>query len=275
MNIKSKYIIAALAGIVVVLLIIIAFLLGRGSVSQGNNSFLNNPSEVLSFSSEDEIVNFIGEPKNLDISMSAGTVTFVSGSQFNVEYDASVINVSSSGDTLKILNVHSRPSNSERKKMNVVITVPDEYSFSSVDVELGAGKLTAYSLSAGSLSMELGAGSAEFDNISVSSSANIKEGAGELIINSGEISNLNLKCGAGETRISAVLKGKSSVAAGFGEVNMSLIGAEEDYSVSFGVGLGACFFNNSKLSANGTYGNGENSVQIAGGMGVIHVNIVN
>lgn len=297
MNIQAKYVIAILASIVVILLIIIAFMLGRGSVDQGNGGTEpsadaslsgENSSDDMSVSgekpsadasgdySEEEQSSRNGEtqnaPRNLDISMTAGSLTFVSGNEFNVDYDSSVINVTGSGDTLKIQNDHNHPSASERDRMNVTVTVPEEYVFGSVDIEFGAGKLIVHSLSTNNLTMELGAGSATFNNILVDGSADIKEGAGELIINSGTILNLNLKCGAGATRVAAALKGSSSVTAAVGAVDIDLKGSQEDYSVSFSIGIGTCYYNGEKLVRNGTYGTGENTVEITGGLGIMRVN---
>ncbi|MBQ7637544.1 MAG: DUF4097 family beta strand repeat protein [Clostridia bacterium] len=212
-------------------------------------------------------------PRNLDISMSAGSLTFVKGSSFSVDYDKSVIEVSTSGDTMTLKNDHSHPSASERRKMDVTITVPENAAFNSVDVEFGAGKLIVHSLKAENLSLELGAGSATFDDIFISGSAEIKEGAGELVISSGTITDLDLKCGAGATRVAAALKGTSEVTAAVGAVDIALKGEEADYSVSFQIGLGACYYNGDKLSRSGTYGDGKNTVSIHGGLGVMRVNV--
>jgi len=311
MGSKGKYVIAALAGVVVVLLVVVAFLLGQRSGQ--NTDTTSAPSNIAeqssvsentssatdsqdSFSSDDWEDNTSEQdntfeqdissqneqtpsdlqdqdiPRNLDISMTAGSLTFVSGSEFNVDYNSSVINVTTSGDTMTIKNDHSHPSASERKKMDVTVTVPDPYSFGSVDIEFGAGKLIVHSLSSNDLSMELGAGSANFDNINVTGSADIKEGAGELVISNGSIANLDLKCGAGATRVACALTGSSNVTAAVGAVDIDLKGSESDYGVSFQIGLGACYYNGEKLSRSGSYGSGENTVNITGGFGVMRVN---
>lgn len=291
MKIKSNYIIAALAAVVVILLIVIAFMLGRRSAPQGENgtaassdeiSFSEVTSDEISSDETDSGNSEAGEnasngetqnaPRELDISMSSGSLTFVSGSEFNVDFDSSVINVTSSGDILRIQNDHNNPSASERNRMNVTVTVPDGHIFSAVDIKFGAGKLIAHSLSAETLIMELGAGSVTFDNVVVTDLANIKEGAGAFSINSGSIANLSLKCGAGATRVAAELTGSSTIIAAFGAVDIDLKGEKESYSVSFNIGLGTCYYNSEKLSRSESFGNGENSVQITGGMGVMRVN---
>ena len=221
------------------------------------------------------VINVPGQeiPRNLDIDMSAGSLTFVTGDVFNVKYDKSVVEASTSGETLTIENDHRHPSASERRRMDVIITVPENYAFASVNISFGAGKLIVHSLNAESLDLELGAGSATFDDIFISGSAEIQEGAGELSIKSGTIANLALQCGAGATRVAARLVGASSVDAAFGAVDLQFEGAETDYTVAFQMGLGACYYNNEKIARNGSFGEGPNRVDITGGFGVMRVNV--
>lgn len=283
MNIKSKYVIAALCGIVVILLIIIAFLLGRTSVKNGNNPHESSDSAEVIFSEDNSYnsnedqsssnIEIKNEPKNLDLAIPSGSVSFVTGDKFSVRYDSSVIKVTSSGDTMEIRSIYKHPTDAQRRRMNITVTLPADYSFSDVNLNFGAGKLVADSFSCSTLALNLGAGSATFDNISVASSADINEGAGELVIYSGSIRNLTLRCGAGSAKVCAALIGSSSIEAGVGEVDIDLKGTEADYKVSFRVGIGTCYYNNGALSNSGTYGTGENTVQIRGGLGMVKVDV--
>lgn len=212
-------------------------------------------------------------PRNLAISMSAGSLTFEEGSSFGVKFDDSVIRVSQDGDTVEIENKQSRPSASERRRMNVTVTVPTGYAFNDVDVEFGAGKLVVRTLRTATLDLELGAGSANFDNVYVTESAAIKEGAGELAIKDGSIANLRLQCGAGATRVVCALTGQSRIDAAVGAVDLEFKGREADYTVAFQMGLGACYYNNEKIAKSGSFGDGANRVDINGGFGVMRVNV--
>lgn len=212
-------------------------------------------------------------PRNLDIEISAGSLTFVAGDVFNVNFDKSVIDVSTAGDTMTIENANRHPTASERRRMNVTVTVPENYAFGSVDIEFGAGKMIVHSLKAETLDLEMGAGSATFDDIYISGSAGIKEGAGELVIKDGVIYNLALQCGAGATRVTSALRGASRIDAAVGAVDLKFDGTEADYTVAFQMGLGACYYNNEKIARNGSFGTGANTVDITGGFGVMRVTV--
>ena len=291
----AKYVCIALAGVVVVLLIVVAFLLGQRSGgkkpteapsvsgTQGNTSVTDVSSGTTAAQGTDSTFNGnsataadlpISEaPANLTVSMTAGSLTFVSGTGFNVSYDPSVVTVTERGDTVTVENAHSNPSANERNRMNVTVTVPENYIFQNVDIEFGAGKLIVRSLSAITLSLQLGAGSSTLDNLIVTGSADIQQGAGALDIKSGNIANLTLQCGAGATRVKAALPGSSRINAAVGAVDLDLEGSKEDYTVTFNMSLGACYYNNEKIARSGSYGSGPNTVDISGGFGVMRVNV--
>ena len=212
-------------------------------------------------------------PRTLEIEMSNGSLTFETGAIFDVKYDSSVIRVENAGGVLSIRNAKSKPSAGERKRMDVTVVVPEGYYFDDVDVEFGAGKLTSKALRTKDLELELGAGSATLDGLSVTGSADIKSGAGAFAIKSGAINNLTLQCGAGATQVKAALTGSSRIVAAVGAVDLDFDGKESDYTVSFNMSLGACYYNDTKISRSGTFGTGPNRVDITGGLGVMRVNV--
>ena len=283
-NKTIKIICGALAAVVVVLLIVLAFLLGQRSA--GGNQTTAAPSgqssstvttvpngQNHSGSVGSDVTDATAAPRNLEISMSAGSLTFVEGDAFRIDYDKSVIKVTERGDSVTIENDHSHPTASQRRRMDVTVTVPEGYAFDSVDIEMGAGKMIVHSLTCDALDLQLGAGSATIDNVVVIGSAEIQEGAGELAIKGGEINNLTLQCGAGATRVTAKLTGTNTVNAAVGAVDLKFDGAPEDYTVAFQMGLGACYYNNEKIARNGSFGEGPTLVNISGGFGVMRVNV--
>ena len=284
-NKTLKYICIGLGTALVVLLLAVAFLLGQRAGMKNNGG--NTPTETNATEGGDLTGTYskTGEteqqpalpptdaPRNLDISMSAGTLTFTSGDAFGVQFDDSVIVAENNGDTLFIENKQRHPTASERRRMDVTVTVPDGFSFDDVDIEFGAGKLIMHTLTADALNLQLGAGSAMLDRLNITGSATIQEGAGELVVKDATIADLTLQCGAGATRISAALTGVSKIDAAVGAVDLDLDGTEEDYTVTFKMGLGACYFNNDKLARSGSFGTGQNRVDVTGGLGVMRVNV--
>lgn len=285
-NKTLKYVCIGLGAAVVVLLLIVAFLLGQRAGSKNSNAGADTPAvttaankggdaaaDPTAAAPTEAAAPEADAPRNLDISMSAGSLTFVTGEAFGVKYDDSVIVVETAGDTLSIENKQRHPSASERRRMDVTVTVPEGCAFNNVDIEMGAGKLIAHTLNASALEMELGAGSATLDRLTVTESAVIREGAGELIVKGGGIANLTLQCGAGATRVAAALTGTSKIDAAVGAVDLDLDGAADDYTVTFNMGLGACYYNNDKLARSGSFGEGPNTVDINGGLGVMRVTV--
>ena len=214
-----------------------------------------------------------GAPKTLSVDMTNGSLTFTTGVSFDVKYDSSVIDVQSSGGRVAIKNDHSNPSAGERKRMDVIVTVPYDYYLEDVDISFGAGKLVSDELRANNLRLELGAGSATLDGLYVTGAADIKNGAGAFSIKSGALNNLTMQCGAGATQVKAALTGASRITAAVGAVDLQLDGAQSDYTVAFQMGLGACYFNNEKIARSGAFGSGPNRVDINGGFGVMRVSV--
>ncbi|MBR0509197.1 MAG: DUF4097 family beta strand repeat protein [Clostridia bacterium] len=213
-----------------------------------------------------------GVPRRLDISMSNGNLTIMEGAAFNIQYDSSVIDVTNSGDLTLIHSSVTSPNASQRHRMDVIVTVPKGYSFDSVDIQCGADKTVIRSLSTNTLSMELGAGSAVLDNLQVTGSADIQEGAGALSINSGSVANLVMQCGAGATNVRAALTGTSRIDMGAGALNLDCMGSESDYTLTFQMTIGLCYYNGN-IVRSGVYGTGPNAVTINGTVGVMRVNI--
>lgn len=257
-----KYLCIGLAAAVMVLLVVVAFLLGqRSAVKKGTDEKQQSASSAMD------------APRNLEISMAAGDLDIVQGDAFHVQYDDSVVRVTTNGDSMTIETTPRHPTASERRRMNVTVTLPETCTFGDVEIEMGAGEMKANTLRAGTMDLKLGAGNVTLNDLFVSEAAKIQGGAGEFTVKDGEISNLTMECAAGEANVSAKLIGTSRINSAIGRVDLDLKGSQADYTVSFGMGLGECYYNNDKLSGNGTFGEGENRVTVNGGLGIIYVNV--
>ena len=308
-NSLVKKVCIGLGALVVILLLAIAFLLGKQSAAGKSDGAGRNTSDPAVVTEEtaalpDAVTNggdetaadatvpadtaqtaapaeqpatvppsSVGSPRTLSVEMSNGSLTFETGAIFDVKHDSSVIRVENAGGVLSIRNAVSKPSASERRRMDVTVVVPDGYAFEDVDVELGAGKLITKALRTQELELELGAGSATLDGLVVTGSADIQNGAGAFAIKSGTINDLTLQCGAGATQVKAALTGSNRIVAAVGAVDLDFEGKESDYTVTFNMSLGACYYNGTKISRSGTFGSGPNRVDITGGFGVMRVNV--
>ena len=236
----------------------------------------DNPDFITSLDSEelgDDLNKVLSGEEIVLRAVTSGSLTFETGTAFDIRYDSSVIRVERNGTDVVIENDHSSPSASERKRMDVVVTVPANHTFDDVEIELGAGKLITRALRTRTLELEMGAGSATLEGLVATDSADIRNGAGAFTIKSGSLNNLTLQCGAGATQVRAALTGSSRVVAAVGAVDIQLDGRESDYTVAFQMGLGACYYNNEKIARGGAFGSGPNRVDISGGLGVMRVTV--
>lgn len=266
-----KYLCIGLAIVVVILIVVVAYLLGLRNGEKRNAG--KTGADPAGSVSQDADAAAVDAPRNLEIELAAGDLDIVQGDAFHVQYDESVIRVNTAGDSMKIETKDRHPSAGERRKMKVTITVPEACVFGNVDIEMGAGEMNVTALSAGNLELQLGAGSVTLNNLFIGSAAKIEGGAGEFSVKSGEINNLTLECGAGAANVAAKLTGNSRIDSAIGQVDLRLDGTQEDYTVSFGVGLGACYYNGDQISRSGSFGEGPNRVTVNGGLGMIHVNV--
>ena len=205
----------------------------------------------------------------LKLNISASQVKIVKGEEFAAATDNSEIEITEKGSVLEI---------TEKKKLGifegdrlVIITVPENKVFDSVRISAGAGEMNIEALKAETLNMELGAGDIVFDSIEISGSAAINAAAGELIVRSGRINELEMNLAVGDVNLKAALTGKTEIDCAAGDIDIELAGEESDYSIEVDKGISSCKFNGKELKDDTRYGDGENIIEIDGGIGDIEI----
>ncbi len=78
----------------------------------------------------------------------------------------------------------------------VILSIPESADLDTVNIELGAGKMSVKKLEAKKLSVNVGAGQMLIDSLYVDN-VDISVGAGELIVENGKINNLTASIGMG------------------------------------------------------------------------------
>lgn len=99
----------------------------------------------------------------------------------------------------------------------------------------------------------------------------INMGVGTLNINDIDLFDATLNLGVGEANIESNLLGTSKIECGIGEVNLNLNLSEKDYTFKLDKGIGSIKLNGLSLSSNSNVGNGENIIDIDGGIGSISI----
>lgn len=209
------------------------------------------------------------EIHSLDVQISAADFKIVSADEFLVESNLKYLSVFEKDGVLKIAD--EAKSNSNYSNAILTLYVPNGTVFDDVDIETGAAKMTVDTLSASSIELKLGAGDVRFESLNASSEVDIEGGAGQITIVSGTLNDLSLEMGMGELNLTAAVLGESDLKFGVGESNVTLIGSKNDYKVDIEKGLGNITVDEKTVTDFGSSGNGQNYVEIEGGVGAINL----
>ena len=218
---------------------------------------------------ETKVYNVNGQIHSLEVEISAADFTIKRADAFSVESNLKDLSVSEDNGVLTI---------KDEKKYAVAYTnatltlyIPSGAAFDKVNITTGAAKLTADSLSAKSVKLQLGAGDVRIERLIASDKADIEGGAGKITIAGGMLNDLELEMGVGELNLTAALRGSSDLNFGVGESNLTLIGSKDDYKVDIEKGIGNITVDGKTVFDFGSSGNGDNRVEIEGGIGAINL----
>ncbi len=219
---------------------------------------------------ETKTYEITSEIHSLDVQINAADFKIKSGDEFLVECNLKYLSVFEKNGVLTI--VDEAKSHSNYSNAILILYVPDGTVFDHVEIETGAAKMTADTLSADSMELKLGAGDVRFESLNASSEVDIEGGAGQITIVSGTLNNLSLELGIGELNLVAEVVGDSDLEFGVGESNLTFIGSKDDYKIDIEKGLGSITIDGKTVTDHGDSGNGRNYIEIKGGIGAINLN---
>lgn len=140
---------------------------------------------------------------------------------------------------------------------NVIVYIPETFNAKNLEIDLGAGKLSADKLNA--------------------TNTDISVGAGSLRINDLKTDDIKVECGVGEIDIDGIVTNKGYVECGVGDVRLDLIGNAKDYNYNINVGIGQVELNNETYSGLGNKvidnKSAGKSFSIENGIGHVRLNI--
>lgn len=205
---------------------------------------------------------------DIDIDLSSSNLIIKKGDKVLVESNSKSVKYKIDGTTLKIKD--SKSSLVNGTDSSVIVYIPDDVKLDKLNIDIGAGYLTAESVNVKKLDLNLGAGSTTIDNL-ISDDTDIDTGAGSFTINSGSISNLDLDIGVGRTVITAGINGNSSIDTGIGSLTLNLPNSGF-YTFDVDKGLGRVIINDDEIFNDKIVGDGINTIRLSGGIGDIIVN---
>jgi len=237
------------------------------SIIGGIMSFINIFNYKDNAVKELEELKVIENTSILDVEVKSANVIVKEGSVLKVETNNDNIRIKENSNKLFITEEKHNWFGTNNDT-DLIIYVPSNFIFDGVSIESGAGKIEIDSLSTRELELDLGAGKVRINNLVVLNNASVDGGAGKIEILNGQIHNLELDMGVGELSFNAELIGNSEIDAGVGKVNLNLIG--DNYKILVDKGLGTTTINGENISDK-VYGEGENLIDIDGGVGSIEI----
>jgi len=206
----------------------------------------------------------------LSIDIGASKLKIVEGENLKVESDNKYITSSQEYNKLSV-NEKRHSIFDQREPKEVIVYVPKDMIFDKVYIANGAGTIHIENIIAREIELELGAGKLEIDKITTYNKTEIEGGAGEVMIRDADLSNLDLDVGVGKFTLNASLKGKTEIDAGIGELNVNLLDSDENYRIYAESGIGNIKIAGHSVKNESIYGNGNNRIDIEGGIGSINI----
>lgn len=255
--------IALIVGIITTIVSVVSSIPLTLKIGKNNNDSNN----IIETSSDFESENIAF----LDIDIAYSNLTIRKGEYLKVE--SSDKDIQCKQDEQKII-IKEKNSNwfNNTKKEELIVYVPENIQFDKVNINTGVGKVNIEILNTKVLKMDLGAGETSIQNINITESAKIDTGAGKVNIKEAKINDLRCDLGIGATEISAKLLGNTRIGTGVGSLKLDVLGKKEEYETKINKGLGNVTIDEEKISDNEVVGNGENKIDIDGGVGEIKIN---
>ena len=141
------------------------------------------------------------------------------------------------------------------------------FDLNELVIDGGSGEIKIEDIIADRLELDLGAGLIEIAS-STFYKADIDGGVGVIDAIDTTLSSLELDAGVGSVSIDGEILGRSTIDGGIGEINLNLSN-ESLYKFIVDKGLGDITVNGTSIS--GTYGNGENVIDIDNGIGSVNI----
>ncbi len=244
----------------------------------GVNYLTNNLQDALK--SNDSNVEIIDENQELEqfskmkLEISTANLTVKSeGNSYRVEKYQIPKNtkIESKDGVLEIKN--EKIFNKNDSKSSITVYIPENVELDDVAIEIGAGTVNIAEIKAKNVDFDFGAGNVELENISVNNNTKIQCGAGQVIIKKSELTNANIDAGVGKLSYLGELKGNSKISCGVGSVQLDLIGDNDMYEIHAEKGIGDIKIDDVSVADNSTTGNGENKINIEGGVGSVDIKL--
>jgi DUF4097 and DUF4098 domain-containing protein YvlB len=205
----------------------------------------------------------------LEVRINAADFTIKKGDVFSVESNLKNLTVEEHNGVLTVKETKKFNMSANDAMLN--LSIPDSVVLERVTIVTGAGRVNVDQLCADTLNLELGAGDVKFGTLIANKDIDIEGGAGRITVSDGTLRNLDLEMGVGQLNFTAALSGDSEFNLGVGESNITVLGDKENFNLVIEKGLGSVTLDGESVSNVKNYGNGNDHIEINGGVGSIRV----
>lgn len=129
----------------------------------------------------------------------------------------------------------------------ITLYIPQGQYFEQVDIELGAGRVKADGLRAGTVNMNVGAGEILAGKIAADV-CNVNVGAGRVRLPKMDMGSFNAKVGMGELVGSGSVRKSAGLECAMGNMELALAGSQKDFNYRLAVALGHLHLGKSSFS---------------------------
>ena len=261
--------ISIIGGIIAIIVSIFTGFYGISYLTDSLNDAINSDDSSIERIDENQEVEEFSKMK-LDISASNLTIK-LEGNSYKVDTYQIPKNtkIESKDGILEIKN--NKKLNKSDSKSRITIYLPEDVELEEADIQVGAGIVDVTGLIAKNVEFSFGAGNVNMQNITVKNNAKIECGAGQAIIKNSELANADIEAGVGKLVYSGDLTGNTQIDCGVGDVEVELTGDAEKYAIHTEKGIGDIKINDSSVANDSTIGNGENEIDIEGGVGSVDI----
>ena len=211
------------------------------------------------------------EYSSISIDIGSTNIIIKEGNEFKVETNNKYV-YSKTDDKTLIIKQEKKHFLNTKVDSDLIIYVPKDFNLDELKLDAGAGAVEVSDVRTNKLDFNLGAGKVIMKNVTASGITDIDGGAGSITITNSNFHNLDLDMGAGKLEIEAAITGKSDIDCGVGEAVIKLPGTKQDYKLKISKGIGSVTVNGESYSSETNIGDGDNYIDIEGGVGAIKIN---
>lgn len=212
--------------------------------------------------------------ETIDIEVNSISVWIKTGDKFKFETNNESIKSKITKEKLtvtqKSLNFFESDGNN-----SLIIYIPEDVKLKKLTVSSAAGNVLLEGISSEKINLDLAAGELKMTKCKSTKETNIDTGMGKTSIENCVLRNLDLDLGIGKLTMSSYLLGKSDIDCGIGQTEITLKGKAENYCIQAEKGIGALTVNGNSIADEGTYGDGDNKLDVDAGIGNVKIEFYN